>query len=239
MRHDFERSLSQTEQFLRSQLGSRAAREASKRRVKRGIGEAVRRVRRSAWVVLGLMVALTAYSILVAPIGFLTWLVAIPTILLGALLLLFLPTRQGRRERGRASSAAPAARLDALADRTEDWLLERCGQLPPPAMPAVDFILGRLRELQPELARLPADAPVAGEAQRLIGQHLPNLVDTYLSLPPGERDPRGETGRRLGESLDIVAEELDRLSIEIGRERRLSFDTQQRFIESRYKEKGW
>lgn len=235
MRGDLERALVDTEEFLHRQLGSRAAREASKRKVKRGIGEVLRRVRRAALVVLVLMASLIGWSILISPIGFLTWLLAIPTVFLAALVTLFWPSGRKRRDEQWSEAPAAPARLDALAGRTEEWLLERCEALPRPALPAADFILGRLRELQPELARLNPAAPVAGEAQRLIGQHLPRLIDSYVELPPAGRDPHGENGRRLTESLDIVAEELDRLSDEICRERGLRFETQTRFIESRYR----
>lgn len=234
MRRDAERALVQTEEFLSRQLGSRAAREASKRKVKRGINEVLRRVRRAALVVLMLMAGLIGWSILISPIGFFTWLLAIPTVFLAALVTLFWPARRKRRDEWSHAASGPAP-LDALAGRTEEWLLERCQALPRPALPAADFILGRLRELQPELARLDPATPVAGDAQRLIGQHLPRLVDSYLDLPPAERDPGGVASRKLAESLDTVAEELDRLSDDICRERGLRFATQTRFIESRYR----
>jgi hypothetical protein len=121
-----------------------------------------------------------------------------------------------------------------LAGRTEEWLLDRCGQLPRGALPAVDTILSRLRDVRADLAALPPEAPVAGEARRLLDQHLPRLVDTYLALPPASRDLQSENSRRLSESLDIVADELTRLSAEAGQERAFRFETQQRFIETRY-----
>lgn len=230
MRQDIERALYETEDFLARQLGSRAAREASKRKVKRGMAEIVRRVRRAALVVLVLMAALIGASI-VTPIGLFTWLLAIPTVFLAALITLFWPSR--RKPVDLQQGALAAMPLDQLAERTETWLLDRCEGLPRPALPAADFLLGRLRELQPELARLDPAAPVAGETRRLIGQHLPRLVDTYLELPP--HDQSGENGRRLAESLDTVAEELERLSDDICRERGLRFETQTRFIEIRYR----
>jgi hypothetical protein len=231
MRSDIERALLETEDFLHRQLGSQAAREAAKRKAKRGMGEVLRRVRRAALVVLVLMAALIGASIFTS-IGFFTWLLAIPTIFLAAFLSLFWPTRR-RRDEVRSPVGQPTAQLDLLAGRTEEWLIDRCAYLPRPALPAADFIVGRLRELQPELARINPGAPVAGEAQRLIGQHLPTLVDAYLELPPHALG--GENAERLTASLDTVAEELDRLSENICRERGLKFETQTRFIESRYR----
>jgi hypothetical protein len=232
MRHDIERALLETEDFLHRQLGSRAAREMAKRKAKRGMGEVLRRVRRAALIVLALMAALIGTSIFTS-IGFFTWLLAIPTIFLAAFLSLFWPTRRRREEALSPARSGAPVQLDLLAGRTEEWLLERAEYLPRPALPAADFIIGRLRELQPELARVNPNAPVAGEAQRLIGQHLPRLVDAYLELPPHALG--GENAERLSASLDTVAEELERLSDDICRERGLKFETQTRFIESRYR----
>jgi hypothetical protein len=236
MRHEIERALLDTEDFLQRQLGSRAAREMSKRKVKRGMSEVLRRVRRAALIVLVLMAALIGTSIFTS-IGFFTWMLAIPTIFLAAFLSLFWPARGRRQEERSPAVSGVAAGLDLLAGRTEEWLLERCQYLPRPALPAADFIVGRLRELQPELARVNPNSPVAGEAQRLIGQHLPRLVEAYLELPA--QNLGGENAERLTASLDTVAEELDRLSDAICRDRGLTFETQTRYIESRYRERGW
>lgn len=232
MRFDLERSLAETEDFLFRQLNSRAAREAQKRKVQRGINEVLRRIRRSFLVALLLLAALVSYSIFVDPIGILTWFVALPTIFLASLAALFWPTSR-RKDRAIEAAEAPV-RLDILAGRTEEWLLERCRDLPRTALPAVDAILARVAEIGPNLAALPPTAPVAGETQRLLGQHLPRLVDTFLALPPSARDPRSESSRRVAESLDIVAEELTRLSGEINHNRTLGFETQRRFIATRY-----
>lgn len=231
MPFDFERALLETEDFLHRQLSSKAAREAHKRKVQRGISEVLRRVRRAAIVMVGLLAALVAYSIFVDPIGILTWFVALPTVFLAAMLALFWPSSRAPEPLARR---AEVLKPQVLASRTQEWLLDRCPELPRPALPAVDTILSRLREMQPELATLPADAPLAGETRRLLGEHLPRLVDTFLALPPSARAPRSENSGRLAESLGIVADEVTRLSSQLSRDRTLSFDTQRRFIETRY-----
>jgi hypothetical protein len=233
---DFERALGDTEDFLRRQLGSRAAREAQKRKVQRGIGEVMRRIRRATLLFLGLIGALLIADLTFADVGFL-WLVALPTFLIASLLALFWPSRRAPA-RSPSADLAPSEHLDELAGRTENWLLERCSELPRAALPAADTILIRLREMQPGLARLPAEVAVAGEARRLIGRHLPRLVDCYLELPPERRQPQGENERRFAESLEIVADELDRLSGEISRDRLTEFETQRRFLETRYRDES-
>lgn len=238
---EVERILIETEDFLARQLGSRAGRTANKQRLQRGVGEAMRRVRRAALIFVGLIFALIAASIAGASIGFLVWIIALPAIFLAALLSLTFPTLAGRRRAQPALSPAEAVQkmpLDALTGRCEQWLLDRTADLPRAALPAADRILERLHALQPALAGLPDTDPLAGEARRLVGGHLPRLIDTYLDLGPEQRAPNDENSRRLAEGLDIVAGELTDLCGRIDGCREASFATQHRFIESRYRDGG-
>src|SRR5690606_16261484 len=82
MAFELERVLYETEDFLRRSLGgASAAREAKKRKAKRAFEEAMRRVRRAGFLFVGIVAALIAWSLFVAPIGLLTWIVALPTAL--------------------------------------------------------------------------------------------------------------------------------------------------------------
>lgn len=232
MGFELERVLYATEDFLRRNIRSKTAREAQKRKAQRKLQEALRRMRRAFYLFVALLAGLVAWSIFVDPIGFLTWLVAIPTVFLVALVSLFWSTR-----REAAPPTAPAELpLDALAIRVEEGLIDRCPELPGHALPFADAIIARLHELQPHLARLDADDLTAGDARRLIGRHLPKLVDSYLELPERLREPGSEASRRFAESLGIVADELDHLLDRCCRDKAIGFETQRRFIESRYRD---
>ena len=233
---DFNRVLIETEDFLMRQLGSRAAREASLRKVRRGVGEVARRMRRAATIFGLLLLALLIWSVFVGGVGFLTWLAAVPILFLVAAISLLWPTRKGRAPAMEEDPRRPLP-LGALAGRCEDWLLDRCGELPRPALPAAEAILVRLRDLEPHLDTLPPDSPAAGDARRLIGGHLPRLVDSYAALPPQAQ--HGENVDRVTESLAIVADELTRLCSEIDGCRASAFETQHRFIGTRYGESGF
>lgn len=234
MGFELERVLYETEDFLRRNLRSVPAREAKKRKAKRAFEEAMRRTRRAGLVFVGLVAALIVYSLAVAPIGFLTWIVALPTALLFALLTMFWPSRRQQRE----EAPDPRAPVDLarLAARAEDGLLDRRPELPGRALPAADAILSRLNELQPHLDRLEPNSLQAGDARRLIGEHMPRLVDTYLELPASSRAPGSEASQRFTESLGIVADELDNLLESCCRDKQMSFDTQHRFLETRYRD---
>lgn len=230
---ELERVLYETESFLRRHIRSRSVREAQKRRAKRKFAEFVARLKRALYLLAGLLLALVGTSIVIH-VSFLTWLVAIPTVFIVALASMFMPTRRLRE----AAEAAPQVPLADLAGRVEDGLVDRYSELPGRALPAADAILARLDEIRPHLAELDPATPLAGDARRLIGQHLPSLVDSYLELPPSARGAASEASRRFGESLNIVGEELNRLLDECCRDRHLTFETQRRFIETRYKDES-
>ena len=234
MGFELENVLYETEDFLRRTLRSSASREARKRRAKRKFEEALRRVRRAALIFVGLMAALVAAAIALGGIGFLTWLVAIPTAIIFALISLSWPSR--RREAPAAPGMPKMLPLPELALRVEDGLIDRSKEFPGRALPATDAIVARLNELQPHLAALEPNSLPEGEARRLIGEHLPRLIDSYLELPPTQRRTGSESSERFTESLDIVARELDELLETCCRDKQIGFDTQQRFIETRYKD---
>lgn len=237
MAFELERILYETEDFLRRNIGSSSRREATKRKAQRQFREWMRRLRRAGLILAGLLALLVAASIALGGIGFFTWLVALPTVLLFALISLSWPA--SRRTAPAADPAgAPALPLVELAARAEEGLLDRCRELPGVAQRPADAILARLGELQPHLAGLDADSVLAGDARRLIGQHLPRLVDSYLDLPASARAPGSESSQRFTESLEIVAGELDTLLESCCRDRQMNFDTHRRFIETRYKDDG-
>lgn len=234
MGFEFERVLVETEDFLIRKLRSSSAREAKKRRLQKKVNEVLRRVRRALVLLGSILGGMVVWSVLVAPIAIMTWLIAIPTAFLVAFVTLFYPSR--RRAEPALADAPHTARLDELVLRAANGLIDRCDELPGRALPAAETIVARLRELAPHLGSLDPRSLEHGDARRLICQHLPRLVDSYLALPASDRMPASENSQRFGESLAIVAGELDHLLDQCCRERRLGFETQRRFIESRYQE---
>ena len=70
--------------------------------------------------------------------------------------------------------------------------------------------------------------------------HLPGLVDRYLNVPPefrGQADGEGLTvDQRLIEGLAAARTALDEISQDLARSDLAAFETQGRFIKSRYGE---
>ncbi len=236
MGFELERVLYETEDFLRRAIGSPTRRAAKKRRMRRRMEEFGRRAKRSAFVFTALLALLVAFAF-VAPLSLLLWIVALPTMILIAAVLMFQPTRHARRLETERRAAPQTLPLPELVDRAEEGLLDRCDELPGRALRAIDRIMGNLRELRPHLHDPgPGDPALAGDLRRLIGQHLPQLVDSWLALPASARAAGSESSRRVAASLGIVADELDHLLERCCRDRQSDFDTSSRFIETRYRE---
>ena len=73
-----------------------------------------------------------------------------------------------------------------------------------------------------------------------MGRHLPELIERYEKVPAAyrrERDGEGKTvDERLIAGLDAAKTALDDLGRKLAREDLSAFETQGRFIESRYRE---
>src|ERR1043165_5018633 len=150
MSFELERVLYETEDFLRRAIGSPTRRAAKRRRAQRRWEELGRRAKRSAFVFTFLLALLVVWAF-AAPLSLLLWIVALPAILLIAIVLMFQPTRHARRLEAEGRAPPQSLPLPELAIRAEEGLLDRCNDLPGRAMPAVDRIMASLRDMQPHL----------------------------------------------------------------------------------------
>jgi hypothetical protein len=217
--------------FLRRHLKSKAVREAEKRRQGRKNHEAWRRTKRAAAVTGASGGGILAYTLALAPLGTTALIVAGGATLAAAGAALAWPGRAARETFSREE-------LERLPGEAEDWLLDRREALPEEADPLLDRILALLGDIQPRLGELGPNSALAWEARRLIGDHLPQLVDAWCELPATIRGEDAEAKARLMEGLTTLAGELLRLCREISRDTRMSLETRARFVESRYKDGG-
>jgi hypothetical protein len=130
----------------------------------------------------------------------------------------------------------------AVVQRLDSLLLARRNSLPAPAARQVDAISARLPQLASRLGEAETLDPLAQDARRLMGKHLPELIERYERVPAAyraERDAEGLTvDERLVQGLAAADTALDELGRKLAREDMDAFQTQGRFIESRYKEDG-
>lgn len=209
---------------------ARAAARRERKRLNAGLGKLAAN---SALIALAIF-AITVVVGLIRPIGMFGFLgaVLLAVVLIGAML-----TRGNRA----AVPAKPAPDLPtgALVDRLDSYLYRARPALPAPAQFEIDRLLGVLPELKPTLERIDALDPAAQDARRLMGTHLPNLIDRYLNVPPAYRATSEEdvsVDQRLVDALRAGREALDDVGKRLAKGDVAAFETQGRFIESRYGE---
>jgi len=133
------------------------------------------------------------------------------------------------------SNADVVRRLGALLARKRHVL-------PPAAARRADAISAQLPMLESQLSDMAVLDPLAQDARRLLGKHLPDLIDRYEAVPGeyrAERDGEGlNVDERLIQGLEAATGAVDELGRKLARDDVDAFQTQGRFIEDRYREDG-
>ena len=194
-----------------------------------------RRIATIGMAIGALIVATIAFGLIVGPIGF----GGLFFVSLGIIAILIMfsvwPTRQ--KKRAQYSEQLPTK---AVVQQLESLLVSERPALPAPAARQADAITQQLPLLESRLSTLDPLDPLAQDARRLMGMHLPELIDRYERVPAPyrhERDGEGLTvDERLAASLKAANEALGDIGSRLAQGDRDAFETQGRFIESRYKD---
>jgi hypothetical protein len=99
-----------------------------------------------------------------------------------------------------------------LVGRTELWLEAQRPALPPPAVTLVDQIGLQLDALGKQLEGVDQAHPATAEVRQLIGEHLPEMVDSYRKIPAQLRKEQraGSTpDQQLVDGLGKISSEID------------------------------
>ncbi len=210
-----------------------AMQRARSRRRQRSVERTGKRVGRAVMVGGGIVLALILWGLIIGPIG--------TTVLVLAVLFgLFAMAGAALLEK---PLPAPAAAADAspavLPAATDAWLDRQRRQMPRLAAPQIDAISAKLATLETQLADTAAADPVAQDLSRLLGRHLPELVESYTRVPVEQRqrsiDSDGRTiETTLIDGLKVVEAELDRASNALAAADRDALVVQGKFLERRY-----
>ena len=221
-------ALARYDEWLARTVKSPGQLAASGRRVRRAAQSAGRRARNMLFGALAVVLAAFLYGNLVAPLGFL----GVVAMLLGVLAVMAL-LAGWPAEKPPELEKLPETPLASLPATVETWHDVQRPALPAPAARAVDHVMEQLERLKPELARLDPASAQADDARRLLGDHLPRLVKSYVGVPATHRaTPDAQAHFRDG--LKVVGTEIDRLTDDLARERMQALETEGRFLESRY-----
>jgi hypothetical protein len=210
---------------------AQAAGRRERQRLNADLGRRLRRI----GIGVGLVSIAAIVVGLITPIGMFGFLAAVGLAIGIAAMVAFLPS-QAR------SVAAPAADLPngEMVQRFDSYIYRSRAALPAPAQGQLDAISAALPSLKQTLERIDALDPNAQDARRLMSVHLPGLIDRYRQVPQGFRDERDGDGisvdERLVEGLAAGRAALGEISEKLARADMNAFETQGRFIKSRYGE---
>ena len=193
------------------------------------------RVTRGMGTFAAMLAALIVYGWMSGGLGIGLFLVAVLLLPMAGIGGMLLPV--GGPDVDKMDQASPAE-LPAI---TEAWLERQRRHLPRLAAPHLDGIAVQLAALERQLARVPADHPVAQDIGRLLGKHLPELIDRYTRIPPMQRANIVEHDGRTPEvtvidGLKAVEAALTRASATLAEADRDGLRVQGKFLEARYGE---
>ena len=213
---------------------SRAAARRERDRLNAGLG-------RTAVKVAGAVALIWIAAVIIGflkPIGMFGFLAAlIATIIVGGAMI----ARGGSQA---VSAPAPTTDLPngVMVDRFDSYLYRVRRGLPASAQAQLDSIAAILPSLKQCLGRVDTLDPNSQDARRLMSIHLPGLIERYANVPSAyrnEQDGEGKTvDERLVESLAAARAALGEISEQLARQDISAFETQGRFIKSRYGEQG-
>jgi len=127
--------------------------------------------------------------------------------------------------------------LATLAGKTEIWLESQRPALPAPAVNLIDGIGTRLDQLAPQLSRLDEQEPAAREVRKLVGEHLPDVINGYKRIPDSlkKEDNKGKTPEeQLVSSLKLIDREIESVTGQISRGELDKLAINERFLEMKY-----
>lgn len=223
-----------TQQLDQRDGPARAAARRERERLNAGLGRTAVKVA-SAVLLIWLATIIIGFVKPIGIFGFLAALVA--TVVVGGMMI----ARGGKQA---VSAPAPSTDLPngPMVDRFDSYIVRVRRALPPPAQAQLDSISAALPSLKQCLERVDTLDPRAQDARRLMSVHLPGLIDRYANVPQAFRsEPDGEgktVDERLVESLDAARTALGEVSEQLARSDLAAFETQGRFIKSRYGEQG-
>lgn len=209
----------------------RDAARRERQRLNAGLGRTLARV----GIAVGVISLATIAIGLITPIGMFGFLAAVGLAIGVAAMLLF----SGGKEIA-APNVTPDLPNGQMVQRFDSYLFRARRALPAPAQTEVDLLSAQLPSLRQTLERIPDLDPNAQDARRLMSVHLPNLIDRYLHVPSnyrGQTDGEGvSVDERLVEALVAGRQAITEISEKLARADMAAFETQGRFIQSRYQD---
>ena len=193
-----------------------------------------RKLRNIAFAVVGIWLGLSIIGGIISGIGF-TGLAIGAAATVAAVWLFGQYPKLKIPSRADLNPASPDVK--ALVGRTELWLESQRRALPAPAVKLVDTIGLQLDSLGDQLVGLDQASPQAAEVRKLVGEHLPDMIDGYRKIPDHLRyEARAGTtpAKQFLEGLQTISTEIDSVTRQLAAGALDNLAIKTRYLEYKY-----
>jgi hypothetical protein len=192
----------------------------------------LRKAARMAFAVMAILFAALVAGLVIDGIGF-TGLVVTFVAIVCAIGLL------GTFPRLKVPDLAALNRGDVrtMVARTELWLEAQRPALPAPAVNLIDQIGVQLDGLGLQLEGIDPAEPAVSEVRKLVGEHLPELINGYKKIPDSlkHKEHAGKTpAQQLVDGLRTIDREIETMTGQIARGELDKLAVRGRYLEMRY-----
>ncbi|MFB0612766.1 hypothetical protein [Aurantiacibacter poecillastricola] len=233
--HDSDRIMQEASRSLSVQ------REGGFHRRGTAIGEGSARLRKGHFTKRLIQGALAVFAILVAAgvVGMIIDGIGFAGVMLTALAIMcamiFFASRKVEVPRREDLTRTKDARQ--LVARTELWLESQRPALPPPAVKLVDDLGVQLDALGTQLEHVDPAHPAAAETRKLVGEYLPETIDSYNRIPAHLRreERAGSTpDKQLVDSLGKISREIDTVTRQLAEGSLDDLAVRNRYLDYKY-----
>jgi hypothetical protein len=230
--HDSDRILSEARRSLTDQRAGGRRRSIGQRSAELKRRHALSKAARIGVAVFGILVAAMVAGLIIDGIGFTGIMVTALAIM--AALYIF-----GRYPRMKVPELPALNKGDVrqMVGRTELWLEAQRPALPAPAVQIVDRLGVQLDALGLQLEGIDQSEPAVGEVRKLVGEHLPGMIDSYRRIPAHLRreENAGRTpDQQLTEALGKISGEIDQVTRQLASGDLDNLAIQTRFLDYKY-----
>lgn len=169
-----------------------------------------RKVVRIILAVFAILLAAVISGLVLGGIGFLGILLTFLMLVTAVVVLAIWP-----RMKPPTRAAINKGDVKQMVGRTELWLEHQRPALPSPAVRIVDDLGVQLDELGLQLQAVDQNHPQVREIRRLVGEVLPETVDSYRAIPAHlRREKRGDSSpdEQVTDSLSKISAEIDSIT---------------------------
>lgn len=192
------------------------------------------KLKRVALAVGGIVVAAMVAGMILDGIGFVGVMIALLAIVAAVFVFSAFPRMKTPR---RAELNTGDTR--EMVGRTELWLEHQRRALPPPAARIVDDLGVQLDSLGLQLETVDQQHPAVREVRQLVGEHLPEMIDSYRKVPAhlrGEKRAGATPDEQLTEGLGRISREIDSVTRQLADGALDDLAVRHRYLDYRYGE---